>query len=763
MNDELENLARSLEAGRPRIAWAAGEEWPGLRERLDKLLGHIRGRTASAEDLQLLRLGHLIARDPASAEREFIRRIPPRGGWEGIFDALSVGEIIDAFAEDWPERQEELAWLVGEISGRMLSVEDVQLLRLGHLIARDPAMSGLDPETLSRLANRPSVDDVVTSATLDEPVTVTGTSSPARPRFVNLAIEYGGIQHLVRRGSPLEPARDYCVRVDIGDMSEDSIVARGSDHPFPTDDLPPTTDGFWLEMALTSADFDVPTETVNYFLPMHGPGWACNCPPNGPHECHPGSRQRHVSLYLRTPETAGSAQARLSIWCQTNLVQSLLIVADIAPHGEHGDHVATVDYSFTAALTDLNQMHRRGLSIVTNEQSDGTHSLVFNGGTGNVAFTLAEAALSGEMNAVRQLLLTMHVEGSGKKRRNRLNSRNGKSRSDFLEDLRRLALHGWRLWVSLYGQRREILLNVTGQPSTTIQVARVPTTTFVFPWAAVYDIPLDTHPTAALKPCPVVESWDDSNLMIADYPLQCPEQSAHSHKNTLCPFGFWGIRHVIENPPATQNPSRQIGTGQGLRAVLAHSIDLDRTLTERHFNEVKQTLPDFALTSAASLDETCTALTDRDIQVIEFYCHGKGDPARHWLEVGHGEQIDPEQITTWSVVDWAPPTGPDGHWEETSPLVLLNGCHTAELTPQSPVNFVDAFASAHASGVVGTEITLHQSLAGEAAELLLRHFTGGQVGMGETVRRMRHDLLAKGNLLGLAYTAYCSSELRLAR
>ena len=98
----------------------------------------------------------------------------------------------------------------------------------------------------------------------------------------------------------------------------------------------------------------------------------------------------------------------------------------------------------------------------------------------------------------------------------------------------------------------------------------------------------------------------------------------------------------------------------------------------------------------------------------------------------------------------------------TRPLVLLNGCHTAELTPQSPVHFVDTFAAARAGGVVGTEITLDQSMAGEAAEVFLREVaTGDRVGVGEAMRRMRLHFLQKGNVLGLAYTAYCSADLRL--
>ncbi|MBE4740502.1 hypothetical protein [Streptomyces caniscabiei] len=760
LNDDLGSLVRSLEAARPWIARAAGEQWPELVERLDWLLAQVSGENPPVEDFQLLRLGYLMARDPLTRALfpEVVDPYLRDAGPEILLHRMAA----DTGFVRWPgdlerlaERLEPLLELLRErVRGEPYPVEEFQLLRLGRLIASDPDSRAIAGEANYRLSEPVAIGQLEGNLQAHFQV---------GPRFVNLAIERRGDLPPVPRGIPLEPASDHFVRVDIGDVSADSIVTGPRESPFPLEALPHTAEGYWLEVALTSADFDVRAETVPYFLPFSGAGWVCPCPPGGLHECRPDFRHRHTYLPFRTPDTAGAAQARLSIWFRNSLVQSLLIVADIAPAGMSGDHAATVDYTLTDALTDLDGVGSRGLSILTNQRPDGTHSLVFNGGTGEVAFTLAEAALTGEMSSVRQLLLDMHIEGSGKKRRNRLDKRNGKTREDFLEDLRGLALHGYRLWVSLYQQRPEILCNVTGKPSTTIQIARVPSTTFVFPWAAVYDLPLDSYPGAPLKPCPVVESWDDTQPMIADYPLQCPEESAHQEKNTLCPFGFWGIRHVIENPPSTQTPSRQVVLGDHPRFVVVRSHDLDRDLGDRHINEVAQTLPGFARVTAESLNQACAALTDSDLQVVEFYCHGKGNSARHWLEVGSGEQIHPEQITTWSLVDWAPPNGPDRHWETTTPVVLLNGCHTVELTPQSPVNFVDTFVSAHASGVIGTEITLHQSLAGEAAEHMLRHFGGGRVGMGEVVRRMRHDLLAKGNLLGLTYTAYCSAELRLAR
>jgi hypothetical protein len=120
-----------------------------------------------------------------------------------------------------------------------------------------------------------------------------------------------------------------------------------------------------------------------------------------------------------------------------------------------------------------------------------------------------------------------------------------------------------------------------------------------------------------------------------------------------------------------------------------------------------------------------------------------------------GYPIVPQDIKAWIKHDW-----PKGHWRYNSPLVLLNGCHTAELTPKALVNFVDVFASAYASGLIGTEITISEQVAIEAAEVFLDCFKDNEP-VKTALNKMRKQFLSKGNLLGLVYTAYCSMDLRL--
>jgi hypothetical protein len=186
-----------------------------------------------------------------------------------------------------------------------------------------------------------------------------------------------------------------------------------------------------------------------------------------------------------------------------------------------------------------------------------------------------------------------------------------------------------------------------------IQISRV-SSNFVFPWGLVYDIPLQPLDSEKHKICKIVDLWQDGEALPVEGVYSCPHSEEHE-LNTICPFGFWGMRHVIEQPPSA----------------------------------------------------------------------GKADDL------------------------------------VSNPLVFVNGCHTAELTPEGLVNFVDTFAGLYSSGVIGTEVTVHQLLANEAGTAFLRRFVEDAT-VGEALCEMRTHLLSKGNLMGLAYTAYCLAGLRLA-
>jgi hypothetical protein len=130
--------------------------------------------------------------------------------------------------------------------------------------------------------------------------------------------------------------------------------------------------------------------------------------------------------------------------------------------------------------------------------------------------------------------------------------------------------------------------------------------------------------------------------------------------------------------------------------------------------------------------------------------------------VGQKECVTATDISAWND-EWN-----DAHWSLISPLIIINGCHTTDMTPDALATFVDALTGAYAAGVIGTETTVHENVASEAAERLLTHLckgekTGRGYPVGEAIRKMRFELLRKGNVMGLTYTAYCSAALTLPR
>jgi len=112
------------------------------------------------------------------------------------------------------------------------------------------------------------------------------------------------------------------------------------------------------------------------------------------------------------------------------------------------------------------------------------------------------------------------------------------------------------------------------------------------------------------------------------------------------------------------------------------------------------------------------------------------------------------EVNAWKA-EW-----PEEHWSDRQPLVILNGCHTSELTPEEVLSFVTAFSDARAAGVIGLETSIEQRLAGEAIEDFLSFLRMGR-NTGEAIYCMRWELLHKGNVMGLAYTPYCSAALQL--
>jgi hypothetical protein len=197
--------------------------------------------------------------------------------------------------------------------------------------------------------------------------------------------------------------------------------------------------------------------------------------------------------------------------------------------------------------------------------------------------------------------------------------------------------------------------------------------------------------------------------------------------------------------------------------LVAAGASLDGPLTERHLRRLRAGLSGCRLIQppVPTQEELATTLGPETMDGVYFYCHCGYDrrsdkaAADRFLELG-SYTVEPLDVNLWARTAWPYP-----HWPRRRPLVVLNGCHTTEVTSGTLNSFVPAFTQwGGASGVLGTEITLEQGLAGWAMEEVLARLSNGQP-IGTALHGTRWAMLRRGNLMGLAYTPYCLANLAL--
>jgi hypothetical protein len=376
---------------------------------------------------------------------------------------------------------------------------------------------------------------------------------------------------------------------------------------------------------------------------------------------------------------------------------------------------------------------------------------------------------------------------------------NGKAREQFLWDLMILAELGDKLFYNAFGQAAPVDRTDGRNPAERmrdlrlalaqgeiIQIARTASTPpeYVFPWALVYDLELP-GPPEKYSWCDIIREWSVDGLRTKPLARSCPYAASHK-PNKICPYGFWGLKHVIEQPPSViragddERPGDDLPSALDVRAGLDLSIGLTRdqqlpaALIDSHVGRLENLSGVRVVPAVPAIDLSTVRAMLRAPQVVYFLCHGEHDAQRDmaFLGVGPRDNDPNHKIYVTNVQSWATTTGTDGFdlaaWKTRKPLIVINGCATANLAPGDMINFVSAFTGAGAAGVIGTEISVRLGVAAEVAELLLDRMTRPPVppagpdrlSAGEAMRQVRWDLANKGNLLGLAYTKYCLSGLR---
>jgi hypothetical protein len=238
------------------------------------------------------------------------------------------------------------------------------------------------------------------------------------------------------------------------------------------------------------------------------------------------------------------------------------------------------------------------------------------------------------------------------------------------------------------------------------------------------------------------------------------------------PEGFWGFKHVIEYTPefASATPINFVPeirvTGKlGMSFVCNNGIDtqMKRPIIQGQ-RDYFQTLSDVSVTEHPTTTDLYALLNnpEQPSQVMYFYCHAVSNLPGEKGGVGGSKVILSDGPASLDDLNFA--AGTDGQPLKNAPLVFMNCCQSAELSPYLYDGLVPYLITKGARGVIGTEVDTPALFAAEFAKDFLTRFFQGNKKLGDLLLEMRREYLQKkNNVMGLVYALHSSGEIYINR
>ncbi|MBI3544084.1 MAG: hypothetical protein HY075_12505 [Deltaproteobacteria bacterium] len=572
--------------------------------------------------------------------------------------------------------------------------------------------------------------------------------SPSPGPIVNTGFSKDGVGDLTTM-TPLRPGTNYDFWLEVGPPSATSIESQ----PVSLPRLPRSDKPHRLQIVLSAFHDELQFEPADGLRELH-------LAPSG------ALSSERVRFPVMTPKTEGVHRLRCSIYYEQVLLQSRLIEAFVSDKRTRVTTALKSSLDF-ALLGSLDHAQIAGLkphsfSILLNATDETTHNFRFMGEE-NVK---ADADFDGnelttQIDRARGAL-SLATWGSADPWDSNKHSYRYDGAADVTrlrDDLVRLAQRGYWFFDTMINRfaggtgeavdRLTALMRKRGR----IQIASKKFSGYVLPAALIYDHLIDTAlPAEKFTLCESfatalegAESLDEHEC----FEGRCPNAGK---KSVVCPSGFWGFRHAIGMPVANATtPPTTIEYREP--PSLAAGIATDLSSCDEHIDAIKGLRENIRVREARSRDELISLLREKDHHVVYFYCHGGAtDEGVPFLRVGDERSL---RLTRDFI------RAEKIRWEESRPLVFINGCRTAALEPRQTLDFVSAFVeNAAAAGVIGTEITAFEPYATTFAERCLSKLLDGAE-LGDAVRSGRLAVLKQANPLGLVYVPFAVSSLRL--
>ena len=604
-----------------------------------------------------------------------------------------------------------------------------------------------------------------------------GSAQP-RLRYVNSVLwrSAGPAAVSVAAGDLLEPDADYRLGIGIGGPRRDSLLAATAVWPDETLSAAVGTHAWRLSVMVQGAATHDAQPAVKYlYLPPTGPAFVCARCDGLPadtdwdlvkhRECETEHREL-AEFEVPRRASAGPVELDVLIYLGVALVHKHVVRLSV---GSGSGASAMQTYTLTRTFGRLRELVNRSMSI-----DEGARDLTVNAldgrsgsaGAGVFAFRFTDANWNKLAVGVRTTLTTMHFR-EGKSGYEPIYPKVDVPADKYGGMLLDLAKQGRELFDGIFytGASAELApllrheAEARGQPPV-VQIARTADRPFAVPWQVLYDLPMQ-YPEVNLWRCPSVDEYGPGGSGSSPPPATCPHSDQHERpgplKAVLCPWGFWGLASILEvpePPPDQRDLDHVISAANPPLAVLAaKGSGLDQTVMDGHLDRLKSGVEGFPPVPKGVLSrvvELFEKLQPPDMDIVYLISHAEsfGSVLTFDLPVSSG------QISAWTKDDW-----PADHWRGRRPLVVLNACHSAELTQSTLGSFVRNFVGSGAAGVIGTETLIDQLAASYAMEYFLAAFSHG-ASAGDAMRTMRWQMLRRGSLLGFCYTPYCAANLR---
>jgi len=449
---------------------------------------------------------------------------------------------------------------------------------------------------------------------------------------------------------------------------------------------------------------------------------------------------KNTATFTIEAKKEGANQLNAIFYVNGNLFQRINIKVQVGgqvPSGEKAITSTSTGMTLASAVNIPPRPHDQTVNVLILKKDAGYQVIVQGGGVARAFLNISTEEISGWLKHARGVLKDIvHLP----------NTKGGFYYQDdnttidpaiHLESMKKLAAEGLYLYDELfYGNSGpdaramgDLLRELSRKHQLNIQVVAE---RFFFPWSFLFD------------------GDDPDNPSVKD---------------------FWGFKHIIEylpefsvSTPVNFNPAISVDGTLPIAFVCNNGIDtqFSRPIVQGQ-REAFGELPGVSVKEYPNVQDLVNLLKDTSAPpLIYFYCHavskfpeedGGVEDSRVALTDGKVSVRDLKLKVRTSL----PPL-------PTAPLVFLNACESAELSPYLYDGLMPYLVARGVRGMLGTEVETPALFAAEFAKEFMRRFTAGGCTIGELLRDMRVEYAEqKNNIMGLVYALYSSGEVCIQR